>query len=136
MSANFYYFVVIRRWKFILATIFPIFFLDCQSVERVDYVKPLPPQRKQASEVIIGYDLPQQKYQLLSEVTIQYSAGYRREEIIERLRRMAAESGADGILLIQMGTSRSEFMLQGGMPGSRLDSDGYRLRVQFYRLEN
>ncbi|MCS6984034.1 MAG: hypothetical protein NZM25_02760 [Leptospiraceae bacterium] len=122
---------IFRRIPYGLAI---IFFLACQSIDRRDLVNPLPEKRRSYEEIEISYDIPQEKHVLLSEVILSYNTGYERERIFQKLKKMAAESGADGIYILPLRQKTHDMLIYGGMPNYRLREERYELKAFFYRL--
>lgn len=107
----------------------------CISVERKIFPPGCAEQRHQPHELPISYAVPADKHRLLGEITIQYGSGYERQEIIQRLRKEAAECGADGILLGSFSRVDSKWKWADKNVNDSFDTSGYRLIITMYRLE-
>lgn len=120
--------------KFLLAGL-SLAAAHCISVERKIFPPGCAEQRHQPHELPIGYALPAEKHRFLGEITIQYGSGYERQEIIRRLRKEAAECGADGILLGSFSRVDSKWKWADKNVNDSFDTSGYRLIITMYRLE-
>lgn len=107
----------------------------CISVERKIFPPGCAEPRHQPHELPISYAVPVEKHRLLGEITIQYGSGYERQEIIRRLRKEAAECGADGILLGSFSRVDSKWKWADKNVNDSFDTSGYRLIITMYRLE-
>ncbi len=113
-----------------------LFFLHCLSIDKKIADAGCFPQKKDAAEISVGYSVPAEPHRILGEITIQYGAGYERAQILDRLRREAAQCGADGILLGSFSHVDNTWKWTDQARKDSFNAPSYRLTVTLYRFEN
>lgn len=124
-----------RTGQKLLCIVLPVLVVHCLSMDKKIFEAGCAERRREPANIPVSYSIPVERHRYLGEITIQYGAGYERDEIIRRLRAEAADCGADGLLLGSFSRVDSKWKWADKNMNDSFDTSGYRLIVTMYRLE-